>query len=273
MRHETDSAADLDVRVTTQGTVPETADYAREKISKLAHLAHRPVLSARVKLSRHGNPAVAQPVVAQANLNVNGWLVRAQAEGITAREAIDRLEARLRRRLERVAQRWEARHGRVRGGSLPGPHEWRQSSEPTHRGAFSRPESEREIVRHKSFSLHRCTVDEAAEEMGLLDYDFHLFTEAGSGQDSVLYRSGPTGYRLARLTPPGPHELAAFELPLTISDQPAPRLSTREAMDRLNLIGLPFLFFLEDDRGRGAVLYHRYDGHYGLITPADVDER
>ena len=34
-----------------------------------------------------------------------------------------------------------------------------------------------------------------------MGYDFHLFTEAGTGQDSVLYRSGPTGYRLAQLVP------------------------------------------------------------------------
>ncbi|GAB2794459.1 sigma 54 modulation/S30EA ribosomal C-terminal domain-containing protein [Amycolatopsis magusensis] len=38
-------------------------------------------------------------------------------------------------------------------------------------------------------------------------------------------------------------------------------------MDRLNLIGQPFQF-LHAERGRGSVLYHRYDGHYGLITPA-----
>lgn len=84
----------------------------------------------------------------------------------------------------------------------------------------------------------------------------------------MLYRAGATGYRLAQLTPPGPHELAPFQLPLTISTQPAPMLATGEAVARLNLLGLPFLFFLDADRGRGAVLYHRYDGHYGLITPS-----
>jgi hypothetical protein len=29
----------------------------------------------------------------------------------------------------------------------------------------------------------------------------------------------------------------------------------------------PFLFFLDRERNRGALLYHRYDGHYGLIAP------
>ena len=31
----------------------------------------------------------------------------------------------------------------------------------------------------------------------------------------------------------------------------------------------PFLFFLDPEQGRGALLYHRYDGHYGLITPTE----
>jgi hypothetical protein len=44
-------------------------------------------------------------------------------------------------------------------------------------------------------------VDEAAEEMDELDYDFYRFTEIGSGQESVLYRAGSTGHRLAQLTP------------------------------------------------------------------------
>ena len=33
----------------------------------------------------------------------------------------------------------------------------------------------------------------------------------------------------------------------------------------------PFLFFRRATQGRGALLYHRYDGHYGLITPAESD--
>ncbi|WP_443050974.1 hypothetical protein [Streptomyces sp. JV185] len=32
--------------------------------------------------------------------------------------------------------------------------------------------------------------------MESMDYDFHLVTDVGPGEDNVLYRSGPTGYRL-----------------------------------------------------------------------------
>lgn len=266
MKHETPTPMVADVDVTTHGALPGAEDYARDKIGKLAHLAHRPVLIAKVKLTRHGDPAVSRPVVAQANLDVNGRLVRAQAEGAGAREAIDRLADRLRRRLERVARHWESRRGAEPSSE---PHEWRHTTEPGRRKAyFPRPEEEREILRHKAFTLHWITVDDAAYEMDLLDYDFHLFTERGSGQDAMLYRAGPTGYRLALAIPPRPHELALFDLPVTISNQPAPLLTAREAAGRLGLMDLPFLFFVDAERGRGAVIYHRYDGHYGVVTPA-----
>lgn len=266
MRQRPDLPAVLDVQVTTHGQFPDAEDYARAKIGELGRLAHEPVLHANVRLSEHGDPAVARRVIAQANLDVNGRLVRAQVEGVTAREAIDRLAARLRRGLERAAEHWEAKRG---GVPRIAPHEWRHESEPAHRPSyFPRPESERRIMRHKSYSLPARTVDEAALEMELLDYDFHLFTEKGTKQDSLLYREGPTEYRLAQVNPDLADELAPFDMPLTISAQPAPRLTVDEAIERIGLLGLPFLFFVDTARDRGSVLYHRYDGHYGLITPA-----
>lgn len=102
---KTEDARDV-VRVVLHGELLGADDYARDKIGSLFHLAHEPVLYARVKLTKHHDPAVSRPVVAQAKLDVNGRLVRAQVAGPSAREAIDQLEARLRRRLERIARHW-----------------------------------------------------------------------------------------------------------------------------------------------------------------------
>jgi ribosome-associated translation inhibitor RaiA len=253
-----------EVQVSVQGLPVAMADYARRKVSALFRQTHRPVLFARVRLTRHGNPALERPIVAQGNLDVNGRVVRAQVAAATMTEAVDALEARLRSRLARSAEHWEARRGRR---YHPDPHEWRHG-DPTSEGQpwFSRPVEQRLIIRRKSFTLACCTVDEAAAEIDELDYDFHLFTEQGSGQDSVLYRAGATGYRLAQLVPQ-PHLVTANKLPLTLSQQPAPMLSTEDAIQRLNLTGLPFVFYRDREHARGRLLYHRYDGHYGLITP------
>lgn len=255
----------LDLRVELAGDVPaEVYAYAREKITSAVAHAHEPVPFARVRVTRHPDPAMARPVVAQANLDVDGRLVRAQISAPTTREAIDLLQDRLRARLERRARHWEARRGRASGASV---RELRYGSRlaPRH-GYVARPAEDRRIVRHKAFTLGRCTVDEAAAALSDLDYEFHLFTERGTGQDSLLYRAGPAELRLAQVDPDRGH-LAPYEVPLTVTDVRAPLLSTLETVERLAVTGRDWLFFLDADRGRGSVLYRRYDGHYGLITP------
>lgn len=255
----------IDIDVTTRGELPGAADYARKKLGELGRLTHRPVLYARVKLSRHHDPAVESPVVAQANFDVNGRLVRAQVEAATAREAIDLLESRMRRRLERIAEHFEQPKGQKPAGAQP----WRHESQPTQRPSyFPRPDEERRVIRRKSFNMEPCTVDEAVDEMELLDYDFHLFTEKGSGTVGVLYRGVPSGYRLALVAPEVAEELAPFEQPVTVSRHQPPCLREEDAPERLRLLGLPFLFYIDAAAGRASILYRRYDGHYGLITPA-----
>ena len=41
-----------------------------------------------------------------------------------------------------------------------------------------------------------------------------------------------------------------------------------EAIARLEALGQPFLFFVNSQTNRGNLIYHRCNGHYGLITPA-----
>jgi ribosome-associated translation inhibitor RaiA len=246
---------------------PDLADVVRAKVARVAQHTHAPVMSAWVRLTRHGDPAVPRPVVAQANLDIDGRLVRAQVEATSAHEAVDLLDARLRRLVHRAARHWEARRGHEPSSA---PHEWQHESLPANRRSwFPRPEAEREVVRHKAYDLVRRTVHEAVQDLELLDYDFHLFEDAATGVDCVVYRAGPTGLRLAYARPPGPEAVTGHGAEVTVSPQPAPRLTTAQAVDRLNLSGMPFCFFRDATTGRrGCVLYHRYDGHYGLITPA-----
>lgn len=252
----------VDVQVTVRGRLPGAEDYAVRRVDEVLRLAPEPVLAARVKLTKRSDPAVRRRILAQANLDVRGRLVRAQADGTTVTEAVDLLHDRLRRQLEKAARHWEARRGH-----FPTDESWRHGHEPTRRpGFYPRPPEEREVVRHKTYTLPRISVDEAAFEMDTMDYDFHLFTEIETGQDSVLYRTAD-GFRLAQLEAPARNITTVVSL--TVSSQAAAELTVAEAIERLNLSGLPFVFFRDAEQDRGCVLYHRYDGHYGLITPVD----
>jgi len=269
VRHAmTPSTAAEAVPVETKGPVAASdVAYARTRIEAVRRYARDPILFARARLTELADPALARPAVAQVNVDLNGRPVRVQVARPTMREAIDEAHDRMRDRLQRAAGDWEA----IRGGRpAAGAHEWRHASQPTDRPPyFPRPAEQRRIMRHKTFSLARTTVDEAARDMSHLDYNFHLFTETGSGIDSLLYRTDDgSHYRLAQLDP-APERVSLGATPVTISQQQVPRLRVEDAVNRLNASGWPFVFFRDAATGRGCVLYHRYDGHYGLITPAE----
>jgi hypothetical protein len=238
--------------------------FAVDRVGSLLKMASEPVLFARVKLVMTADPAVERPAIAQVTVDLNGRLLRAAASGPTMREAVEHACDRLRIRLDRAARNWEA----IRGGRpVPGSGEWRHQSRPAARlPYYPRPAGERVVVRRKTYALAQEAPDEAAAEAELMDYDFHLFTERSTGQDAVVWQAAG-GYRL-QLAHPRIDQLGPVDPAITVSERPAPHLSVTEAVNRLEAVGHPFLFFVDAATGRGSVLYHRYDGHYGLIAPA-----
>lgn len=248
----------IEVVVQTHGDVNRwEREYARDKIARLSGIAGRPMLFARVDLRRASDPAHERPVDAKASLDVNGKLVRAHVAADTATEAVDLLDARLRERLARLTGRAETR---VHSGARP--------STPTVRPVFaSVPADEREVVAHKSFAVGEQSVDEAIDDLELLDHDFFLFHNSATGEDNVVARCDEGYYELfePRLQCP----LAAVVEPVRRSPVSPPLVPLDEAMEILDLGDLPFVFFVDPDDGRGRVCYRRYDGHYGLIVPSD----
>lgn len=254
-----------DLQVVVRGDLPvEIVNYARDTIGALGDDIVEPVLHTRIRLTHQPDPQIDRPFLAQGNVWLKNRLIRGQVAGRSAQEAVDLLRDRLRARLVRQAPHWESRRGTRPSGE---ENEWRRISEPTQRPPyFPRPAEDRQVIRHKSFTPRRVRPDEAAWEMDQLDYDFHLFTDAETDRDAVVYRGGPTGYQMRRsATGPEPSETS---LSLTLDPKPAPHLSLDEARDRLDLADERFVFFVDTKSNQGAVLYHRYDGHYGLITPA-----
>lgn len=249
--------------VTVRGDVPERAvGYAEEKVRRAEEVARQPVLSTHVVLTVARDPALERPAVAEATLDVNGFLVRAQAAAGDPVGAVDLLEDRLRRNLlqhqdrVRTRSRWIGVSSRTPG--------WRHGELPTRRGpSFPRLPEDREIVRRKTFALHRQSLDEAAFDMDLLGHDFYLFTDTGSGKDALVRRTPEGGYAYRGHV--SPHDdgtrRARFE-------GRAPVLTEDEARTRLDTGGEPFVFYIDAARHRGSVLYVRYDGHYGLIQAA-----
>ena len=238
----------------------EVKQHALDVLLGVARHAPQPVLHARMTLRVHAGPALERPAVAKASLDVGGRPVRAHVAAVYMLEAIDLLERRLRRNLEDLEER--TRTHRHETGTEP-PGEWRHGSLPTARPeCFPRPPQERELIRRKTFALSAQTPEQAALEMQVLDHDFHLFTNAETGEENVVYRRPDATVALAQITPT-PVEPSAF----SVERAPAPVMLVEDAVERLNVSGDRFVFFVDAQTRRGNLLYLRYDGHYGLIEP------
>ncbi|MGN6301778.1 MAG: ribosome hibernation promotion factor [Angustibacter sp.] len=233
-----------EVHVTSRGEVPHRQEeYAAQKIAEVVRYTRQPVRSAQVVLEISADPARVRPSMAEATLDVDGTPVRAHVAADRLHEAVDLLEARLRRQLVQLQDRTRTRHRWTR---VVDEHEWRHGAEPAHRGSFfPRPVEEREVVRHKAFALGRQTLDEAAFDMELLGHEFYLYVDAASGDETVVRRAAPGRY---------------------VRSEPPAVLSEAQAKERLDVGGEPFVLFREAAGRPAQVLYRRYDGHYGLIT-------
>ncbi len=97
-QRETISAQD--VQVVEQGEFAEdVAEYARQKIAALTGYTSDPIVSARIRLVRHADPAMTDPVVVTASLELSGRTAHAHAAAASGRIAVDAVAHKLRRQL------------------------------------------------------------------------------------------------------------------------------------------------------------------------------
>ncbi|MEE1826200.1 sigma 54 modulation/S30EA ribosomal C-terminal domain-containing protein [Streptomyces sp. BE20] len=261
---------------------------ARARIAAVVSGADALVESLRVRVG----PVGPTGVLAQVNADVDGRRIRVQEVAVDLGEALDRLADGLRGRMTAVASGWAPRpwprRARSRGpAAAPSSVETPPAGVPEVRAQQVRaseararrwadPQAARtelpcaagpqDIVRRKQAHLVWCSPDAAARTMDAMDFDIHLFTDPATETDAVVYRVGPTGYRLARTAAAGPPTRPIA--PLTLSPSGAPELTENQAVERLAAAELPYLFFAQPGSRRGRVLYRRFDGRLGLIAGA-----
>jgi ribosome-associated translation inhibitor RaiA len=244
---------------------PGAARYATKRIGPVIEQIADPVLFARVKLTHASDPARPRPDLAEVMVDIDGDIVRAQVAADGMRGAIDLLADRMRDQLQHRAERRRAE--RTQGGEAE-PGSWRRGARPTERPPyFDRPVEEREVVSHKSFALDEITPDEAAFDMEQLDLDFYVFRDVYSGSDALLERLTDGGYRISTVRPM-PSDAGPLAIRLEVGAQHPVESSVDDAVSVLDLSGAPHHFFVDRETQRGAVVYRRYDGHYGLISVA-----
>lgn len=264
----------LELEVTGLELADAELDVARARITRIAQYVDRPLQSVRLTVRYEQAHATRQRYEADATVVLNGRLLAAHTTGSSAQEATDVAVERLRRQMRRsldayVAQRNEPRliESDLADLGLETP----VDTPPAQR---TPPEDRRIIYRHTLSDEPRATYA-AMEDLLELDLRFLLFVHARTNEDVVVHRIDADHVGL--LFPPG--SALADEGDEVVVPEPSrfpdaiPLQLARETMDVLDH---GWLYFLEQEDGRGKVMYVREDGDYGLVEPeglvhADAD--
>ncbi len=202
--------------------------HAADKCAKLARLDQR-VVRIDVEVSKERNPRQAD-LRERVELTCvsKGPVVRAEASARDQYAALDLALAKIENRLRRATDRRRA-HRVTRAVPVVAAPDLPNGAEPA--GAPDRPRTEAPIavvpaddrdravaaatatgtgtgtgteespvvVREKVHAAAPMTLDDALFEMELVGHDFYLFTDAGSGRPSVVYKRRGYDYGVIRL--------------------------------------------------------------------------
>jgi len=144
--------------------------YAEEKVAKLdKYLPDNSDASIVLGVEKYRHKAEIQ-------INVNGILIQAQEETDEMYASIDKALDKLSRRLRRYKEKLKDKKGRGEEKPLP-------PAEPL-------PPEERipQIIKTKRFEMKPMTPEEAVMQMELLDKNFFVFSNIGTGVLNVIYK-------------------------------------------------------------------------------------
>lgn len=97
---QTNQTSHPNIEITARGKVSAHARaHAREKVGALERFVDGPILGARVVLSLERNPRIAAPARAEAEVDLQGRMIRAHADAPTVEAAINEVISRLERQL------------------------------------------------------------------------------------------------------------------------------------------------------------------------------
>jgi putative sigma-54 modulation protein len=178
--------------------MPSVRDYITKKLGKInRHLPN--ILAFDVVATEEQTRAPDQRFIVQVTINNNGTLLRGEVRGQDLYSATDKVAELMSRQIEHYKGRKSK--AKFRGG----PSIRTTTTEATSAVAAEKEETEEEepgprVVKSKRFEIKPMSLEEAVDQMILLDHDFFLFFNPDSNNMNLVYRRKDGNYGLIEAT-------------------------------------------------------------------------
>ena len=172
---------------------PALREYTQSKIEKAIHNFEEMVKEADVHLSVARNPRVPQQT-AEVTLFANGTVIRAQERSENLYASIDLVANKLCRQLRKYKERHNDHHHHdTNKGAKTNLEESSSTIDITkinEEGAHLPNPG----VRRKYFEMTPMSINEARQQLDVIDHDFYLFRDKDNNKLQVIYKRNHGGY-------------------------------------------------------------------------------
>jgi putative sigma-54 modulation protein len=165
-------------------------EYVHQKIEKAVNHFQNLMTEVDVHLSVARNPRI-NPTkqTAEVTIYANGTVIRAEESSENLYASIDLVADKIARQLRKFKEkRQDKNHTQIRTGVVV-------DQRPVEALIGDRtPELPEDVVRTKYFAMPPMTIQEALEQLELVDHDFYMFRNAETGEINVVYERNHGGY-------------------------------------------------------------------------------
>ncbi|NER00143.1 MAG: ribosome-associated translation inhibitor RaiA [Cyanothece sp. SIO2G6] len=182
------------MKLVIQGKNIEITDAIREYVNQKVERAvsHFQSLTTEVDvhLSVARNPRINPKQTAEVTIYVNGAIVRAEESSENLYASIDLVSNKIARQLRKYKEKRRSReHVSVKTTAI--------ADAPPLEPVLVKdqvPELPSEVVRTKYFAMPPMSIEEALEQLQLVDHDFYMFRNELTGEINVIYERNHGGY-------------------------------------------------------------------------------
>ena len=165
-------------------------DYVEQKLDKAVKHFQNITSKVDVHLSVARNARINDKHKAEVTVYANGTVIRAQEGSESLYASIDLVADKIARQLRKYKERNSTKnHTKAKTAELLATSDVEEDLI-----GDRAPELPSEVVRMKYFAMPPMSIDEAQEQLQLVDHDFYMFRNKDSGEINVVYMRNHGGY-------------------------------------------------------------------------------